>query len=169
VYLPAGIEENNMKQKYAIIRDDDQLKLIVREYAELDKEMMSLLCEETYGQDDIAAAIKNGRQAVIDAIRTNNMYPPTIFAEPIAKAIEGLFEEGGNSSAELFFDDKEFFIKETEVVVAEPEEDVDDEVAVDELLDDDIDDDFGDDEVLTDLKSSLQVADDDTSDVEDVG
>jgi hypothetical protein len=36
-------------------------------------------------------------------------------------------------------------------------------------LEDDIDDDFGDDEVLTDLKSSLQVADDDTSDVEDVG
>jgi hypothetical protein len=131
--------------------------------------MMSLLCEETYGQDAIAAAVKNGRQAVIDAIRTNNMYPPTIFAEPIAKAIEGLFEENANSSAELFFDDKEFFIKETEVVAAEPEEDVDDEVAVDELLEDDIDDDFGDDEVLTDLKSSLQVADDDTSDVEDVG
>jgi hypothetical protein len=158
-----------MKQKYAIIRDDDQLKLIVREYAELDKEMMSLLCEETYDQDAIATAVKNGRQAVIDAIRTNNMYPPTIFAEPIAKAIEGLLGEGGNSSAELFFDDKEFFIKETEVVAAEPEEDVDDEVAVDELLEDDIDDDFGDDEVLTDLKSSLQVADDDTSDVEDVG
>ena len=158
-----------MKQKYAIIRDDDQLKLIVREYAELDKEMMSLLCEETYDQDAIVTALKNGRQAVIDAIRTNNMYPPTIFAEPIAKAIEGLFEEGGNSSAELFFDDKEFFIKETEVVAAEPEEDVEDEVAVDELLADDIDDDFGDDEALTDLKSSLQVADDDASDVEDVG
>jgi len=158
-----------MKQKYAIIRDDDQSKLIVREYAELDKEMMSLLCEETYDQDAIAIAVKNGRQAVIDAIRTNNMYPPTIFAEPIAKAIEGLLGEGGDSSAELFFDDKEFFIKETEVVAAEPEEDVDDEVAVDELLEDDIDDDFGDDEVLTDLKSSLQVADDDTSDVEDVG
>ncbi len=158
-----------MKQKYAIIRDDDQSKLIVREYAELDKEMMSLLCEETYDQDAIAIAVKNGRQAVIDAIRTNNMYPPTIFAEPIAKAIEGLLGEGGNSSAELFFDDKEFFIKETEVVAAEPEEDVEDEVAVDELLEDDIDDDFSDDEVLTDLKSSLQVADDDTSDVEDVG
>ncbi len=158
-----------MKQKYAIIRDDDQLKLIVREYAELDKEMMSLLCEETYDQDAIVTALKNGRQAVIDAIQTNNMYPPTIFAEPIAKAIEGLFEEGGNSSAELFFDDKEFFIKETEVVAAEPEEDVEDEVAVDELLADDIDDDFGDDEALTDLKSSLQVADDDASDVEDVG
>ncbi len=158
-----------MKQKYAIIRDDDQMKLVVREYAELDKEMMSLLCEETYDQEIIASAVQNGRQAVIDAIRTNNMYPPTIFAEPIAKAIEGLFGEGGNSSAELFFDDKEFFIKEAEVAAAEPVEDVDEEVAVDDLLEDDIDDDFGDDEVLTDLKSSLQVADDDSNDVEDVG
>ena len=158
-----------MKQKYAIIRDDDQDKLIVREYAELDKEMMSLLCEESYDRKIMAAAVKEGRQAVIDAIRTNNMYPPTIFAEPIAKAIEGLFGEDGNSSAELFFDDKEFFVKETEAVAAEVDEDVDEEVGVDDLLEDDIEDDFGDDQVLTDLKSSLQVADDDNSDVEDAG
>lgn len=157
-----------MKQKYAIIRDDDQMKLIVREYAELDKEMMSLLCEESYSQEAMAAAVKNGRQAVVDAIRTNNMYPPTIFAEPIAEAIEGIFAEGGNSSAELFFDDKEFFIKDTEMAEDEADEEVDEEVGVDDLLEDDIDDEFGDDEVLTDLKSSLQVADDDSNDVDDV-
>jgi hypothetical protein len=157
-----------MKQKYAIIRDDDQMLLIVREYAELDKEMMSLLCEETYSQDTIAEAIKNGRQAVVDAIRTNNMYPPTIFAEPIAEAILGLYAEGGNSSAELFFDDKEFFAKDIEAAAAEPEEE-EEEVGVDDLLEEDIDDDFSDDEVLTDLKSSLQVADDDSNDVDDVG
>ncbi len=159
-----------MKQKYAIIRDDEQQRLIVREYAELDKEMMSLLCEETYALKVMAAAVEAGRQAVIDAIRTNNMYPPTIFAEPIARAIEGLFAEGGNSSAELFFDDKEFFVKETEVVAAEPAaEETEEEVGVDDLLEDDIDDDFSGDEVLTDLKSSLQVADDDTTDVDDIG
>jgi hypothetical protein len=158
-----------MKQKYAIIQDEDQNKLIVREYAELDKEMMSLLCEESYDRAVMAAAVQEGRQAVIDAIRTNNMYPPTIFAEPIAKAIEGLFAEDGNASAELFFDDKEFFSKEVEVVAAEPVEEIEEEVAVDDLLDDDIDDDFVEDPGLTDFKSSLQVADDDSSDVEDVG
>ena len=158
-----------MKQKYAIIQDEDQNKLIVREYAELDKEMMSLLCEESYDREVMAAAVQAGRQAVIDAIRTNNMYPPTIFAEPIARAIEGLFAENGNTSAELFFDDKEFFAKEVEVVAAEPEDEIEEDVAVDDLLDDDIDDDFSDDQVLTDLKSSLQVADDDNSDAEDVG
>ncbi len=159
-----------MKQKYAIIRDDNQKQLIVREYAELDKEMMSLLCEETYSQEVIAAAVESGRQAVVDALRTNNMYPPTIFAEPIADAIMGLFADGGNESAELFFDDKEFFAKDIETTVSEPDEEAEEDVDVDDLLEDDIDDDFsGDDEVLTDLKSSLQVADDDSSDVDDVG
>lgn len=100
-----------MKQKYAIIRDDEQRTVMIREYAELDKEMMSLLCEESYPQDAIAASIKEGHQAVVDVIRTNNMYPPTVFAGPIASAIEGLFKEGGNLSAELFFDDKELFPK----------------------------------------------------------
>ena len=103
-----------MKQKYAIIRDDDQKTLVVREYAELDKEMMSLLCEEAYPQDVMSAAVKEGHQSVIDAIRTNNMYPPTIFAEPIAQAIEGLFSEVGKASAELFFDDKELFIQDVD-------------------------------------------------------
>ncbi len=158
-----------MKQKYAIIRDDDQNTLIVREYAELDKEMMSLLCEESYSQDTIHTAVQKGHQAVIDALRTNNMYPPTVFADPIAKAIEGLFGQGGNMSAELFFDDKELFAKDLQEEIAEPEEDVKDDVDVDELLEDDIDDDFGEDEGIKNIKTSLQVSDDDDADVKDIG
>jgi hypothetical protein len=159
-----------MKQKYAIIRDDDQSRIIIREYAELDKEMMSLLCEETYSQEKISAACKTGHQAVIDAIRTNNMYPPTVYAEPIAQAIQGLFSEEGKLSAELFFDDKDIFVKDVEPVKEEDtEEEIDEdvEVDVDDLLDDGIEDDFDDDEVLKDLKSSLQVADDDAADIEE--
>ena len=158
-----------MKQKYAIIRDDDQKLLIVREYAELDKEMMSLLCEESYPQQTIAVAVQRGHQAVIDAVRTNNMYPPTAFAQPIAEAIGALFTEGGNPSAELFFDDKDLFAKDIEQVEQEPEEEVDEDVDVDDLLEDGIEDDFDDDKVLKDLKSSLQVADEDANDIEDVG
>lgn len=158
-----------MKQKYAIIRDDEQKTLVVREYAELDKEMMSLLCEETYSQDGIHAALKAGTQAVINAIRTNNMYPPTLFAHAIAEAIADLLSEGGNQSAELFFDDKDLFNQEIILPAEEADDEVDDEVDVDDLLvDDAIEDDFEDDKVLKGLKSSIQVADDDTPDVEDV-
>lgn len=159
-----------MKQKYAIIRDDDQKTLVVREYAELDKEMMSLLCEEAYSQEAMSAAINEGHQAVIDAIRTNNMYPPTVFAEPIAQAIEGIFAEGGNSSAELFFDDKELFIKEVEEVPAEVEAKVEEDVAVDDLLEgDDIDDGLGDEKVVAGIKSKVKVTEDENSDADSIG
>lgn len=153
-----------MKQKYAIIRDDDQKTLVVREYAELDKEMMSLLCEEVYALDAMSEAVKEGHQAVIDAIRTNNMYPPTVFAEPIAQAIEGLFAEDGNSSAELFFDDKELFIKEVDDESVDIESDVEEDVGVDDLLeDDDIDDGLGDEKVITGIASKVKVTEDEDS------
>jgi hypothetical protein len=157
-----------MKQKYAILRDDDQKALILREYAELDKEMMSLLCEETYAREKIEAALKEGHQAVINTIRTNNMYPPIMFAQAIAEAVEGILADGGNPSAELFFDDKDLFNQNIVLPPEEAEEEVEEEVDVDTLLDDNIDDDFEDDKVLTDLKSSIQVADEDAGEIDDV-
>jgi hypothetical protein len=115
------------------------------------------------------ASIKEGHQAVVDAIRTNNMYPPTVFAGPIASAIEGLFKEGGNLSAELFFDDKELFFKEAEAAEEESDDDVEEDVAVDELLeDDDIDDGLEDDNVLKGLKSKIKKTEDDSENIEDV-
>jgi hypothetical protein len=141
--------------------------LVVREYAELDKEMMSLLCEEAYSQEAMLAAVNKGHQSVIDAIRTNNMYPPTVFAEPIAQAIEGIFAEDGNASAELFFDDKELFVKDTGEEPDEVEENVEQDVAVDDLLeDDDIDDGLGDEKVVAGIKSKVKVPEDDSSDVD---
>jgi hypothetical protein len=167
-HTPRGARRGAMKQKYVIIRDDEHNNLIVREYAELDKEMMSLLCEESYPRETITAAVQNGKQAVVDVIRTNNMYPPTVFAEPIAQAILGLFAEGGNLSAELFFDDKDLFIKEAEVVVSEPVEETDEDVDVDDLLEETVDEEYDDeDEVLKDLKSSIQVADEDPGDLDE--
>jgi hypothetical protein len=65
-----------MKQKYTIIKDSKNKQLIVREFAELDKEILSLLCEETYEQKVILAAIKKGKEDLISALRTNNLYPP---------------------------------------------------------------------------------------------
>ncbi|MEJ2040527.1 MAG: hypothetical protein P8X55_16605, partial [Desulfosarcinaceae bacterium] len=117
----------------------------------------------------MAAAVGTGRTAVINAIRTNNMYPPTMYAEPIADAIMGLFSDGGNLSAELFFDDKDFFARDAAAKEeSEEEEETEEDVGVDDLLEDDIEEDFDDGgEVLKDLKSSLQVADDDSADIED--
>ena len=47
-----------MKQKYVILRSENNTELTIKEYAELDKDVMSLLCEETYDNNRIEAAMK---------------------------------------------------------------------------------------------------------------
>ena len=37
-----------MKQQYTILKDHDKSRLIIREFGELDKDSLSLLCEESY-------------------------------------------------------------------------------------------------------------------------
>ncbi len=156
-----------MKQKYSITRDDEKKVLTIREYAELDKEMMSLLCEETYSQQDLMEAANNGVDAVLAAIRTNNMYPPAIYAEPIAKAVIEMFSDKEKLSAELLFDDKDLFIEEPEVP-EETEEVVEETVDVDELLEEDgLDDDY-DEKAVINIKTSIQVADDEPGDIDEV-
>ena len=66
----------------------------------------------------------------------------------------------------MFFDDKELFVKEIDEPVAVAEEEADKEVEVDDLLEeDDIEDEVEDEKVITNLKSSIKVADDDSSSV----
>jgi len=150
-----------MKQKYSIDRDTKNEKLIIKEYAELDKEILSLLCEESYSDDTIVAAIESGTDDLVRALRTRNMYPPSSFAAKIASAVISLYENGAEQSIEIMFDDKELFEKEEEAV--EPDDTVEsDSEDIDELLDDEIDDDYEDKKLIKDLKSSLKVADDDS-------
>ncbi len=46
-----------MKQKYLIINDKKNKQIKIQEYAELNKEMLSLLCEEAYDYKTIKPAI----------------------------------------------------------------------------------------------------------------
>ena len=81
-----------MKQKYVVLLDQDAGKLAIQEYAELDKEMLSLLCEESYDVTTIKTAMDKDRNALIQALRTHNMYPPGIYTERIADAITAMYE-----------------------------------------------------------------------------
>ncbi len=100
--LPGAI---TMKQKYLILNDSENKLIKIQEFAELNKEMLSLLCEEEYAHQAIQSAIAAGPEAVIAALRTNNMYPPGIYAEQIAGAVTKLFQSGQSDSIELFYDD----------------------------------------------------------------
>ena len=112
-----------MKQKYLVLLDNEAGKLAIQEYAELDKEMLSLLCEETYDAAMIKAAMEKDRNALIQALRTHNMYPPGTYTERIADAIVEMFQPGANSSAELFFEERDMFEPVVESVVNEPDDD----------------------------------------------
>ena len=157
-----------MKQKYTIVRDDKNKQLIIREFAELDKEILSLLCEETYEQKAIRAAIKSGREDLISALRTNNLYPPGIYAEKIADAVKELFSTKGKESEDLFFDDLELLTKESaaEAIKEQKEDDSED---LEEVIEEDFESEYEDEEKepIDKLDSSLKIADDEFEDTID--
>ena len=148
-----------MKQKYTIVRDDKNKQLIIREFAELDKEILSLLCEESYDEKKIRSAIRKGREALIAAIRTNNLYPPGVYADKIADAVKNLYAAKAKASEDLFFDDRELLAKEqkSETDEAQVEKDSED---LDEVPEEDFESEFEDKEQIKKMGSSLKIADD---------
>ena len=155
-----------MKQKYSIVRDDKNKQLIIREFAELDKEILSLLCEETYEQKLIRAAIKKGKEELIAALRTNNLYPPGIYADKIANTVKELFRTKAKESEDLFFNDLELLAKESKAEPAEeqPEKGSED---LDDLLAEAFEPEYEDKEQLKKMGSSLKIADDEYGDTDE--
>ena len=125
-----------MKLKYQIIKDDEKKTVIPREYAELDKDILSPLCEESYEIKAVKAAIAEGKETLIAALRTKNMYPPGIYAGKIAAAMTELFKSKSEQSTELFFNDIELLAPEMDEDDLETELSAESEV-IDELLEDD--------------------------------
>ena len=155
-----------MKQKYTILKDNDNQQLVIKEFAELDKEVMSFLCEETYEAREIKSAIKSSKDSLVSILRTNNLYPPNMYAEKIADAVIDLYGPKGQDSAELFFDDIELLTRERQIEETdkELEEQSDD---LEELLEDNYEEDFEDKTDIDKIDSSLKIADDDLVDGDD--
>jgi hypothetical protein len=155
-----------MKQKYTILKDKDNQQLVIKEFAELDKEVMSFLCEETYEAKAIRSAIKSSKDSLISILRTNNLYPPNMYAEKIADAVIALYGSRGQDSVDLFFDDIESLTPERKIKESdkELEEQSDD---LEELLEDNYEQDFEDKTEINKIDSSLKIADDDLVDGDD--
>jgi hypothetical protein len=137
---------------------------MVREYAELDKEILSLLCEETYDSQAIKTEIEKGKDQLIATLRTRNMYPPYIFAERIADAVISICEPDGPSTADLFFDDKEFFLQPPQEELLIEEEDIEeDSESIDDLLEDQMDE-LDDKKIIKNIKTSIKIAEDESAD-----
>jgi hypothetical protein len=148
-----------MKQKYLIINDKKNKQIKIQEYAELNKEMLSLLCEEAYDYKTIKSAIAAGTDTLIAALRTNNLYPPGIYAEKIASAVTELLKSKDKESIELFFDDVNLLAKKRGSAKVTKQL-ADDTADLDEMLDDDYDETFEEKDDLKKIDSPPKVADD---------
>ena len=70
-------------------------------------EKFTFLCQETYDSKLILSSISNGLKALIDILRTHNLFPIEPYAAKIADAVITLYNSSENGTAELFFDDIE--------------------------------------------------------------
>ena len=162
-----------MKQKYLILKGEDRKSIIIKEFAELDKDMLSLLCEETYDIKGIKTAVLGGKDAVVSAIRTSNMYPAGVYAERIADSIITLYKSKDQDSVEVYFDDFDLISAKRKKAQAEAEavaKAAEESAEIDDLIEeeDNYDEDF--DEKTTPIKkidSSIQVEDDDSAEYEE--
>jgi hypothetical protein len=154
-----------MKQKYLIINDKKNKQIKIQEFAELNKEMLSLLCEEVYDYKTIKAAISSGTESLISALRTNNLYPPGIYAAKIASAVAELYKSKDPEARELFFDDVNLLAKNREVPKI-TEQLGDDSPDLDEMPDDNFQETFEDKDDLRNIDSPIKVDGDDFSDAD---
>ncbi len=156
-----------MKQKYQITRDEERQILTIREYAELDKDILSPLCEENYPMAAIEKAMQAKKEVLISALRTKNMYPPGVYAERIAAGVAALLRSQ-DQSIELFFDDVELLAAEEEAM--EKPVEVESEKDLDDLLEDDFEgENLNNEEGVKKLNSSLKIADNEYGDTEGEG
>jgi hypothetical protein len=158
-----------MKQKYIISKTDEKTGLIIREYAELDKEIFSLLCEETFEDETVKSAIEKGKDALIKTLRTQNLFPLGIYAEAIAASVTKMYESDDDQPVELLFNDVDLLTKTKEEEKTPPLDEIEeDTVEIDDLLDEDVpEEDFDEKSDIKNLPYSLKISEDDASGIDD--
>ena len=113
-----------MRQKYIISQEGSQHNFKIREYAIIDKNLRNVatpmlrqddyefLCEETYSHARIERSISKGKEAVVNTLRTPNLYPIRPYVVKMAEQVMVLFDSEKNDSVELFFDDTDLVASE---------------------------------------------------------
>ncbi len=155
-----------MKQKFLVQKSAADAQIIIRENAELDKELMSLLCEERFDVSALETALESGREGLIAALRTRNLYPPKAYAEKIADAVQELMSNADEDAIELYFDDLDLLDKEREAA-AKANEIKDETEEIDDLIEDEFEGEFEEGQQLGKINSSIKIADDDSADADE--
>jgi hypothetical protein len=151
-----------MKQKYTILKDKTTGNLMIQEYAELDKDLFSLVCEETYDSKEVEFAANAGKLKLIAKLRTPNLYPIAEYADKIADSVMALFEtkSAADAPVELVFDDIKV-VRKIDVVSAD--NDKPSTAIIDELLDEEEFDDLPESDDIEE-ESDLDITDEEKDD-----
>lgn len=152
-----------MKSKYTIFKDKENKLLVIKEYAELDKDILTFACEETYPDNKIQAAISKGSGELVSTLRTMKFYPSGMYAKGLAEAIIELYRTKSDEPVEIAYDDAEFLPKTRTKRMAE--DTLDDEADdIEEDIEDDYDEKFEEEPDIKKINSSLSLADEDDYD-----
>ena len=134
-----------MKHKYVFSKDSATGELLIREYAELNKDTFSAVCDTVYDVKRFEEALARGPVALMAEMRTQNFYPPTSFSEKIVLGISDMMSAGDQEMIEIFCDDADFLTKNLDRHEAFESMDDEEDESLDDFIDEDLPDAFSDD------------------------
>ena len=152
-----------MKSKYTIFKDMENKQLVIKEYAELDKDVLTFVCEEVYPDNMIRSAISEGSKKLIAVLRTINFFPSSMYAQGLAEAIMELYRTNSADPVEINYNDSDFLPKTRSKRVSEDDIEVEEE-DIEEEIDEDFDEKFEEEPDIKKINSSLSLADEDDYD-----
>ena len=124
-----------MKQQFLVVRGEAKTDLLIREFAELEKNETSLVGEYLFKASDLKKAAQTDLGELIARLRTTDFFPPAFLAEKLAQAVIEILKDAGKESVEVVMDDMTI-MKDQEADFVD-DDDLDDDEDIDELLEDD--------------------------------
>jgi len=149
----------DMKQRFSISRNTGGEQIVIKEYAELDKGVYSLLCEESYAIQAVQAALAKGPGYVITLLRTESFFPTSYFAEKLTASLDAYLKQENGDPINIEADDAECIRNLGKDMPAE------ENGRIEDLLDVDGDDIVEDDQPVEKLDAPIKIAEDETAEV----
>lgn len=148
-----------MKQRFSISRDTGGEQIVIKEYAELDKGVYSLLCEEAYAVEAVKAALALGPGHVIALLRTESFFPTGYFAGKLTASLDEYLRQESSDPISIEVDDTEC-IHTLNKELSEEENG-----SIDDLLDVDGEEIIEDNQPVGKLEAPIKIAEDETAEI----
>jgi len=148
-----------MKQRFVISRNTGGEKIVIKEFAELDKGVYSLLCEESYAVEAVETALAKGPDHVVALLRTESFFPTSYFTGKLIATLGDYFQQGNGDTVKIDADDAECIKTISRDIPVEENDGIDD------LLDVDGEEIDAADEPVGKLDAPIKIAEDETAEI----